>query len=63
MLRMVFKGATALETIKAVYAWMAENQRMSRFVVDLVVNRQPAGWEAVAYLDLASAKAAEEMGE
>ena len=41
----------AIEAIKDVYAWMAENQRLVKAVADIVVNRQLGRWEAVVYVD------------
>lgn len=50
MFRVVFSGETAIEAVKGLYAWMAENQSLATGVTDIVVNRQQKGWEAVVYV-------------
>jgi len=52
MYRIVFSAETALSVIKSVYAWMAENQVLAGGVLDIVINRQQKGWEAVVYMSV-----------
>jgi len=50
MFRVVFIGETAIDAVKGLYAWMAENQPLATGVTDIVINRQQKGWEAVVYV-------------